>query len=294
MTVRVGRSKLLCGSACLLLARDAAWPQPCHAAVRFSSGAEELRKVKALRPGFGPQDLDFPSVFRGRWTVQSQVVAVKTPLGDAAAPAGQLQAARELLAAEGPQAFEARWLDPGGGGGLLLNNNKEDGVALTTRAYSGTVISDRGFNAERRAAGLPGAAELTSCAAEWDVDRPNALTLSCREAVVESKVVTRSSERPYDGAFGTSEVYALVRGTESSAALRLNGARVQTKYKWDATPAPGDAAGGEAHEAGGQPGRIEALELVQLFPPTEEGRDASSTPLLTVKSRLVFERKGAS
>ena len=112
---------------------------------------------------------------------------------------------RPLLAAERPLDFEARFLEAEGNGGLVLANEKSDGVALSLKEYSGTVIADRAFNAERRAAAQPGAASLGEYEARWEPTNPNVLTLACRGKLIETKVTKRSFESPFDGALGTSE-----------------------------------------------------------------------------------------
>ena len=60
----------------------------------------------------------------------------------------------------------------------------------------------------------------------------------------------------------------------------IKAARVQLRYKWDPAPA-------------GAVTVIEAIELAQTFDPTATGfADLSgATPVLTVKSRLVFTRE---
>jgi hypothetical protein len=110
-------TRLLLPSAAFLV-HDAA--PPASAAVKFSSGMEEVRKAASLIPGYGPPDLAYPAAFRGRWRVRSRMTDVKTPLGEENAPADQLQAARKLLAAEAPLEYEARFLEAEGNGGIVL------------------------------------------------------------------------------------------------------------------------------------------------------------------------------
>ena len=110
-------TRLLLPSAAFLV-HDAT--PPASAAVKFSSGMEEVRKAASLIPGYGPPDLAYPAAFRGRWRVRSRVTDVKTPLGEENAPADQLQAARQLLAAEAPLEYEARFLEAEGNGGIVL------------------------------------------------------------------------------------------------------------------------------------------------------------------------------
>ena len=110
-------ARLLLPSAAFLV-HDAT--PPASAAVKFSSGMEEVRKAASLIPGYGPPDLAYPAAFRGRWRVRSRVTDVKTPLGEENAPADQLQAARQLLAAEAPLEYEARFLEAEGNGGIVL------------------------------------------------------------------------------------------------------------------------------------------------------------------------------
>ena len=183
------------------------WPQPANAAV--GSGVEEIRKAASLIPGYGPPDIAYPAVFRGRWQAQSRVVDVKAPLGEEAAPTEQIAAARQLMAAEQPLVYDVRFLD--------------------TEAV---IIADRAFNAERRAASLPGAAPLQDISARWDPTNPNVLTVACRGSLVETKVTKRSFEAPFDGAFGTSE-YARIADAGSagviSAVPQIMAERVQTR-----------------------------------------------------------------
>lgn len=256
-------------------------PLPAHAAVKISNGVEEIRKAASLIPGYGPPDIAYPPAFRGRWQVQSRVVSVATPLGEEAAPAGELKAMRLLMAAEKPLTFEARYLDTENAGGIAIANERSDAVALSAKTYDGTVIADRGWNAERQAAAQPGAASLVDYTARWEPGNPNVLTLSCKGSVTEYKVTKRSFEAPFDGAFGTSE-YARIAdaGSEGviSAVPKIMASRVQTKFKWDAA------------ESGVR--QIEALELTQTFDPTATGFAdlAGATPVLTVKRRLVYTR----
>ena len=51
------------------------------------------------------------------------------------------------------------------------------------KPYAGTVIADRAFNAERRAAAQPGAASLGEYEARWEPSNPNVLTMTCRGKV---------------------------------------------------------------------------------------------------------------
>ena len=136
-------TRLLLPSAAFLVHDAAHPPQPASAAVKFSSGMEEVRKAASLIPGYGPPDIAYAAAFRGRWRVRSRVVDVKTPLGEDTAPADQLQAVRRLLAAEAPLEYEARFLEAEGNGGIVLANEKSDGIALAAKPYAGTVIADR-------------------------------------------------------------------------------------------------------------------------------------------------------
>ena len=138
MLSRVRMLRTILASSAALVARP-----PAQAAVKLSSGVEELRKAASFIPGYGPPDIAYPSAFRGRWQVRSRVVDVRTPLGEEAAPAVELKAARQLLAQEGALASEARFIDVDNAGGIAISNEKADGVALSANTYSGTVIADR-------------------------------------------------------------------------------------------------------------------------------------------------------
>ena len=273
-------TRLLLPSAAFLVHDAAHPPQPASAAVKFSSGMEEVRKAASLIPGYGPPDIAYAAAFRGRWRVRSRVVDVKTPLGEDTAPADQLQAVRRLLAAEAPLEYEARFLEAEGNGGIVLANEKSDGIALAAKPYAGTVIADRAFNAERRAAAQPGAASLGEYEARWQPSNPNVLTMTCRGKVIETKVTKRSFDSPFDGALGTSE-YARIADAGSMGVISsvpvIMASRVQTKYKWE----PGEKVT-----------TIEALELTQIFDPTATGFAdlAGATPVLTFKQRLEFTR----
>ena len=277
---RTAVTRLLLPSAAFLVHDAAHPPQPASAAVKFSSGMEEVRKAASLIPGYGPPDIAYAAAFRGRWRVRSRVVDVKTPLGEEAAPAEQLQALRRLLAAEAPLDYEARFLEAEGNGGIVLANEKSDGIALAAKPYAGTVIADRAFNAERRAAAQPGAASLGEYEARWQPSNPNVLTMTCRGKVIETKVTKRSFDSPFDGALGTSE-YARIADAGSMGVISsvpvIMASRVQTKYKWE----PGDKVT-----------TIEALELTQIFDPTATGFAdlAGAAPVLTFKQRLEFTR----
>ena len=279
----VGRAAF--GRLAVLLSSGAVFlppPESASAAVKLSNGMEEIRKAASLIPGYGPPDIAFPAAFRGRWRVQNRVVDVKAPLGEEAAPAAALLAARELMTAEKPLLYEARFLATESGG-ISITNDKAGGVALSANAYSGPVIADRAFNAEQRAAALPRAFPLQDYEARWDATNPNVLTLACRGSLVETKVTKRSFDSPFEGAFSTSE-YARIADAGSEGVMssvpQILAQRVQTKYKWDAT-------------ADGVLRQIEALELASTFDPTATGFAdlAGATPVLTVKSRVVLTRE---
>jgi hypothetical protein len=256
--------------------------------VKFGSGAEELRKAASLIPGYGPPDIAFPSAFVGRWFVQARVVEVKTPLGDERVAPAQLKAARELLAAEQLLRYEARFAEvEGGASGKIFGIDTSDSGASSPfylRAYGGgLVILDRAFNAKSRAAAQPGAPPSHEITARWQPTNPNVLTVvSSSGSAVETKVTKRSFQQPFDGAFGTSESARVVEvGSEGeSSTMPKRTERVQTKYKWDAT------GGGEALQ-------IEAIELAQTFDASESDSadPAGATPVLTVKTRLLFTRQ---
>ena len=293
--MRVPRDVVIRGSAAAFISRvllpssavvlGVLKPDAAHAAVKFSNGAEEIRKAASLIPGYGPPDLPFPPVFIGRWAVESRVADVKTPLGEEVAPADQLKAARLLMAAERPLTFEQRFVETeGGASGVALVRENTDSLALSVKEYGGgMVIADRAFNAERRAAAQPGAPSLQDFTARWEPTNPNVLTLSSRGSVVETKVTKRSFQEPFEGAFGTSE-YARIADAGSEGVMggvpNIKASRVQTKYKWDA-------------EAASKARSIEAIELTQVFDPTQTGFAdlAGATPVLTVKTRLLFTRQ---
>ena len=143
------RRVLLLPSLALLAPPDASF-----AAVKLSSGAEEIRKAASLIPGYGPPDISYPPVFLGRWRVESRVADVKTPLGEEAAPSGQLRTALQLMSAENPLHYDARFVETEGGpSGVVVARDNPDSLGLSARSYGGgMVIADRAFNAERRAA----------------------------------------------------------------------------------------------------------------------------------------------
>ena len=296
-----------------LAAHQAARPQAASA-----SGAEEIRKAASFLPGYGPPDIMYPVTFRGRWTVNLLVIDVKTPLGEEAAPKEELAAARKMAAAGTPLQFDARFIDTGGGGseGTVLSA-QDGGIAMRQLATPtrSSVIADRAFNAERRAAAQPAAAALSEYTARWEASNPNVLTLSCRGSLVEFKVTKRSVDEPFDGAFGTSEYSRIAdAGREGvlTAVPKISAQRVQTKcaparlaemnstclvelltqihrpnvapipfrYKWE--PNPNAAVG-----------QIEGLELTQVYDPTAAGfaDPSGSTPVMTIKSQLTLTRQ---
>lgn len=269
-----------------LVSHQAARPQAASASVKFSNGAEEIRKAAAFLPGYGPPDIMYPVTFRGRWTVNLLVIDVKTPLGEEAAPKEELAAARKMAAAGTPLQFDARFIDTGGGGseGTVLSA-QDGGIAMRQLATPtrSSVIADRAFNAERRAAAQPAAAALSEYTARWEASNPNLLTLSCRGSLVEYKVTKRSVDEPFDGAFGTSEYSRIAdAGREGvlTAVPKISAQRVQTKYKWAPDP----------HAAVGQ---IAGLELTQVYDPTAAGfaDPSGSIPVMTIKSRLTLTRQ---
>lgn len=263
-----------------LAAHQAARPQAASA-----SGAEEIRKAASFLPGYGPPDIMYPVAFRGRWTVDLLVIDVKTPLGEEAAPKEELAAARKLAAAGTSLQFDARFIDTDGGSEGIVPSTQDGGMtvqqlALPTRS---SIIADRAFNAERRAAAQPAAAALSEYTARWEASNPNLLTLSCRGSLVEYKVTKRSVDEPFDGAFGTSEYSRIAdAGREGvlTAVPKISAQRVQTKYKWAPDP----------HAAVGQ---IAGLELTQVYDPTAAGfaDPSGSTPVMTIKSQLTLTRQ---
>jgi len=268
-----------------LVSHQAARPQAASASVKFSNGAEEIRKAAAFLPGYGPPDIMYPVAFRGRWTVDLLVIDVKTPLGEEAAPKEELAAARKLAAAGTSLQFDARFIDTDGGSEGIVPSTQDGGMtvqqlALPTRS---SIIADRAFNAERRAAAQPAAAALSEYTARWEASNPNLLTLSCRGSLVEYKVTKRSVDEPFDGAFGTSEYSRIAdAGREGvlTAVPKISAQRVQTKYKWAPDP----------HAAVGQ---IAGLELTQVYDPTAAGfaDPSGSIPVMTIKSRLTLTRQ---
>ncbi len=247
-----------------LLSSQTAFPTP---AVAEGSLAEEVRRAASVLPGYGPPDIVYPRAFKGRWRCTRTVAAVSTPLGEEAAPAALLSSSRELLARGESLTFDARFLPASDDGGY---------------------IADRGFNAEQRAAAPPGAPPLSAFEAKWDASNPNVLTLADRSrgSLVETKVTKRSVETPDGGGgFGTSE-YARIADAGSAGVLSsvpvILASRVQTRYRW------AEPTGADAQEVG----RIEGLELTQMFDPAATGFAdlAGATPVLTVKARLEFTR----
>jgi len=291
----VVRSELLrrALTSSLLVLPQVLVPQRALAAVKFSNGAEEIRKAASLIPGYGPPDIAFPEAFLGRWTVESRVADVKTPLGEEVAPAAQLRAARDLMTAERVITFDQRFVETEGGGGAVLSRENSDSLTLSLKSYGGgMIIADRSFNAEQRAAAQPNAPPLADFSARWEPTNPNVLTLSCRGSVSETKVTKRSFEQPFDGAFGTSE-YARIADAGSEGVMGaipdIKASRVQTRYKWE--PA---AVAGEGGSVGSSSVRmLEAIELTQVFDPTQTGFAdlKGATPVLTIKTRLRFTRQ---
>ena len=225
----------------------------------LGDGMDEVRKAASVIPGYGPPDLAFPAEFRGRWTVTRVVADVQTPLGEAAAPARELRRALDAKSAP-PVTYDARFIE------------LEDG----------RIVADRAFNAERReAAYLPGP-DPEPLAARWDPSNPNILTVSYARSgqVVETKVTKRSSESPQPGAFGTSE-YARIADAGSSGPMGgvpfILARRLQARYRW---------------EPGAELRSFEALELEEIYDPTQTGfADLSgATPVIKSKARLTYSR----
>ena len=222
--------RLLIPSAALFATQQ---PQSVQAAVKISNGVEEIRKAASLIPGYGPPDIAYPAAFRGRWQVQSRVVSVTTPLGEESAPADELKAMRLIMATEQPLTFETRFLDTENAGGIAIANERSDAVALSAKTYTGTVIADRGWNAERQAAAQPGAASLVDYTARWDAPYPHSFaTLSRRAGLTLSRLTcsyrpllrllsptlhgqmgSRQPERPHD------DIKGLGDGVQGNEAL---------------------------------------------------------------------------
>ena len=128
---------------------------PANAAVILSNGAEELRKAASFIPGYGPPDILFPAAFRGRWTVSSKVVDIKTPLGEEVAPTTVLLTTRQLLSTGSPLTLDARYLSTDGGSSGVVLSTRDSGLS-TSPLETSAIIADRAFNAEHRAAAQPG------------------------------------------------------------------------------------------------------------------------------------------
>ena len=210
-------------------------PKSAHA-----DAVEEIRKAASVVPGYGPSDLLFPPVFRGRWKVTRTVVDVAYPLGKDKAPAAEVAAAESQ--ATKAATFDQRFVetdDPG--------------------AFGARCIPDRAFNAEQREAALSGK-PIDDFDARWSASNPNVVTMLNRRTrtLVETKVTKRSVEAPGDGAFGTSE-YARVADAGSEGVLggvpRILATRERSRYRWD----------------GDSPNRIEALEIASVYDPTQTG-----------------------
>jgi hypothetical protein len=195
------------------------------------------------------------------------LVDVSYPLGKDKAPAAEAALAeRQLATGSGGMSYEARFVetdDPG--------------------AFGDRVIPDRAFNAEQRESALRTMA-LDDLEARWSASNPNVVTMRYKRtgAVIETKVTKRSTEAPEGGgAFGTSE-YARVADAGSEGVLggvpRILATRERVRYRY-----PVD---------GGRPARIEALEITDLFDPTQTGFAdlAGASPVLKVKARLMLER----
>ncbi|KAL1510823.1 hypothetical protein AB1Y20_007106 [Prymnesium parvum] len=226
-----------------------------HAQV-LAGGLEDVRRAASVLPGYGPADIAYPPPFRGRWAVTRVVVDVQTPLGEAAAPQEALRAARASV----------------GDASVFMQRFVQDGAS---------VIADRAFNAEHRAAATQGA-PLRDFEARWEPSNPNVLTLARRSdaSLVEYKVTKRSFEQPFDGAFGTSE-YSRIADAGSygvvSEVPTILAERVQVKYKWE-------PAADVRH--------LDALEITQTFDPMQTGFAdlRGATPVLTIKARLSLDR----
>ena len=230
---------------------------------------EEIRKAASVIPGYGPSDLLFPNAFRGRWKVTRSVVDVQYPLGKDKVPADEVDLVEKQLAAGNDGiVYEARFVetdDPG--------------------AFGDSVIPDRAFNAEQRESALK-ALPLDELEARWSSSNPNVVTMRNKRTgtVTETKVTKRSTETPEGGgAFGTSE-YARVADAGSEGVLggvpRILATRERARYRYSVT------------ERGQRPTRIEALEIADLFDPTQTGFAdlAGATPVLKVKARLTLDR----
>jgi len=243
---------------------------PLHA-VAAGGPLEEVRKAASVVPGYGPPDLLFPSAFKGRWRVTRSVVDIATPLGREKAPMQELAATERQAAV--PQVFDARFVE-----------------TSDVAAYGESVIPDRAFNAAQREAALSGV-PIDVLEARWSASNPNVVTMrnSISGSVVETKVTKRSVETPGERVFGTSE-YARVADAGSSGVLggvpRILATRERVRYRWG--DASVDAQGGPA-----APRVIEALAIESVYDPTQTGFAdlAGATPVLTVKSRLVLERR---
>jgi hypothetical protein len=255
------RSTLLRSLAAMVPALVAFPPLP---AARADGGAlEEVRKAASLIPGYGPPDLLFPGVFRGRYRVVRTVVSVETPLGRDKAPRAELEAAESSK--ELQCSYDARFVD------------------VADESYAGLVIPDRAFNAEQKESAITGT-PLADLEARWSASNPNIVTMRNRgsQALVETKVTKRSTEGdPAQFTFGTSE-YARVADAGGAGVMgavpRILATRERVRYRWaeDVTTS----------------GRIEGLSIEQLFDPTQTGFGdiAGATPVLSVKARLTLQR----
>ena len=145
-----GRALLLRATASLLVLPPQA---------SFADLTEEVRKAASVVPGYGPSDLLFPPMFRGRWAVLRTVVDVSYPLGKERAPAAEVALAERQ--ATRPQSFEMRF------------------VETSDAAFGASVIPDRAFNVEQREAAL-GGVPLDELEARWSASNPNVVTLRNR------------------------------------------------------------------------------------------------------------------
>lgn len=138
-------------------------------------------------PGYGPSDVFYPSWFLGDWDARSELVAVETPQGEAAAGEAAVKARVRIGTAAALELYPQRYF-----------------------SYRGRIIADRGYNV-RSLVRSGGTRSFESV--DWDASNPNSLKLVFKrdgtsistDILVTKRAIGEPEGRP--DLFNSSEFY---------------------------------------------------------------------------------------
>lgn len=157
------------------------------AAKAAANPRESIADFASGIPGYGPSDVFYPSWFLGEWDARSELVAVETPQGEAAAGEAAVKARARIGTAAALELYPQRYF-----------------------SYRGRIIADRGYNV-RSLVRSGGTRSFESV--DWDASNPNSLKLVFKrdgasistDILVTKRAIGEPEGRP--DLFNSSEFY---------------------------------------------------------------------------------------